>query len=165
MRLSLALLAALACSARSPEAAEAPEIMAGPKTPDTTVRSFVRGPSTSPAGALEAWLDQQPGDGEPPRLRLPVVLQPAQVGFSLRDARIGNGADALVVRLDDTALGIGLADHARRHCQGQTRCALWIEGHWGRVEGQPRVRVLKMHAPVSLAELEGAMHVEVEIDP
>jgi hypothetical protein len=95
--------------------------------PDTVVRRFVRGAATEPKEALLAWLAVQ---GRDRRLRLPVVLARGAVWFSLRGARVGGGPDPLTIRIDDAALGVGLADRARQACGDAAMCAMWVEGFW-----------------------------------
>lgn len=126
--------------------------------PDTTVRRFVHGVSTSPADALMTWLERHVHDHR--RLRLPVVLARGAVWFSLRDARIGGGPDALTILCDDSALGVGLAERARQACGDAPTCALWLEGYWR--GGDERVfKVVKAGPPLAPAALATAV-AEVE---
>jgi len=120
--------------------------------PDTTVRRFVVGAALRPAEALRAWLAANEGR----RLRLPVVLTRGVVGFSLRGARIGGSADALTIRCDDCALGIGLADRARYVAGDEATCAVWLEGFWRGEDGDPYLAVFKVGEPISPDELAAA---------
>lgn len=112
--------------------------------PDTTVRRFEAGAALRPAAALRAWLTEHAGR----RLRLPVVLRRGVVGFSLRGARIGGEADALEIRCDDCALGIGLADRARHLAGDAATCAVWLEGLW-REGPDACLAVVKVGEPLS----------------
>lgn len=124
--------------------------------PDTAVRTFVPGSPTSPAAALIAWL----ATVGPARLRLPVALVRGDFAFSLRGARIGAAADALEIRLDDCALGVGLAERARQALGDAPSGALWLEGRWR--GGDDRVfAVLKVGDPLPPAELAAAV-AEIE---
>src|SRR5262249_32169920 len=79
--------------------------------------SFQRDVGLKPTDKLLAWLESQTRDGEPLLMRLPFVLAQGVTGFGTSRATIGVSPDALSVFLDDTALGIGIADRARK-CQG-----------------------------------------------
>lgn len=120
--------------------------------PDRTVRRFVVGSALRPAEGLRAWLAANAGR----RLRLPVVLGRGVVGFSLRGARIGGGADALTIRCDDCALGIGLADRARQAAGDAATCALWLEGFWRGSEDDPYLAVVKVGDRIEADELAAA---------
>lgn len=137
----------------SPEMASAIEPMREPEVrllaPDTTVRRFVVGAALRPADELRAWLAANAGR----RLRLPVVLGRGVVGFSLRGARIGGEADALTIRCDDCALGIGLADRARQAAGAAATCALWLEGFWRGGEDDPYLAVVKVGERIGGDEL------------
>ena len=112
-----------------------------PKTPYQH-KPFKRGVPLSPAPILLSFLD-----GLPPKrlVRLPIVLARGVVGYSLRGARVGTAVDAPVVNIDDTALGIGVADHARRRGD-----MLWLEGYWMKradeLESGYIMRVVHVHA-------------------
>lgn len=126
--------------------------------PDTVVRRFVPGVATSPSAALLAWLEARRAEGA--RLRLPVVLVRGDVGFSLRDARIGGGPDAPTIVCDDSALGVGLAERARQACGDAPICALWLEGHWRGGDG--RVFAVVKTGPAIAAEALALAAAEVE---
>lgn len=120
--------------------------------PDRTVRRFVVGSALRPAEGLRAWLAANAGR----RLRLPVVLGRGHVGFLLRGARIGGEADALTIRCDDCALGIGLADRARQAAGDAATCALWLEGFWRGGEDDPFLAVVKVGDRIEADELAAA---------
>lgn len=126
--------------------------------PDRTVRRFVVGSALRPAEGLRAWLAANAGR----RLRLPVVLGRGHVGFSLRGARIGGEADALTIRCDDCALGIGLADRARQAAGDAATCALWLEGFWRGGEDDPFLAVVKVGERIGPDELAAA-GAEIEV--
>lgn len=132
------------------------------KTPVPPGR-FVRGAAVTPADELRAWLDSQQRGGELRLVRLPVVLAHHGPGFSTAGARIGGGPAALTVFLDDSRLGIGLADRARMACKDADACALWVEGFWrGEQDGGYTFEVRAVREPIALEELAAASHAEVE---
>ena len=73
------------------------------------------GPKLAPEAALVAWLE---GAGDAV-LRLPLTIVD-------QGARLGS----LAVEVDDTALGISLADRVRQACPGGRPCRVWVEGRW-----------------------------------
>ncbi len=105
--------------------------MSSPKTPKPE-RSFVPGPTLADHAALLAWLEAHPEA----YLRLPVVVFPGDLG-GIRLAYIGTDpvppADgAIVLDLDDSALGIPLSTRLRSLCGAEgSACVVWIEGTWG----------------------------------
>lgn len=132
-------------------------------TPDSGGGRFVRGPSVTPGDQLVAWLEQQTFDGEPRLVRLPLVLVKDDFEFSTRGAKIGGGADAVVVHANDAALGIGLADRARNQCKGADTCAMWIEGYWrGTQDGSYTVDVMTVVGPIAADQLAAASYAEVQ---
>lgn len=132
------------------------------KTPDAGDR-FVRGPAVTPADKLVAWFEQQKRGSEPRLVRVPLVLAKAGPGFATRGATIGSGAGALSVYANDAALGIGLADRARRECKGATACAMWVEGYWrGKQDGDYTFDVMTVVRTIPADALAQASYVEVE---
>ncbi len=99
--------------------------------------SFVPGPDLQPGEILRAWLEDQGARSPKPMLRLPVVLSFEQ-GQVMGVSRAWIGVlpeppdGSVMLRLDDSALGIPLSDRAREHCAPEAEsCALWLEGTWG----------------------------------
>lgn len=91
-----------------------------PMTPPPPL-AFVRGVAVADAPALKAWLTQQTAT-----VRLPVALELAPV-HAVKNARVGT----LALKLDDSALGVSLADRAHQFCPRDGRpCVLWLEGRW-----------------------------------
>lgn len=78
-----------------------------------------KGPALEPVEALKAWLDEG-GDSV---VRVPLTVTQAAPSV---DARIGT----LRVDLDDSALGISLAERVRMACAEQKTCTVWVEGRW-----------------------------------
>lgn len=96
-------------------------------------QSFVDGPALSPASAVLAWLD---GEGKGQRVQLPFAVVVSPLG--VESARLGApplADDALSVKLDDTALGVSLADQLGKLCGADGACDVWLEGVWGATVG------------------------------
>jgi hypothetical protein len=127
--------------------------------------TFVRGPALAPADQLLAWLEDRRRDAKPRLVRVPVVLATAAGALDLASARLGAGADALAVRLDDSLLGVGLEWHAKRDCKGQSSCAFWVHGYVrGTADGAPQLDLVKMEAHIPPEDLPAAGYAEVESD-
>jgi hypothetical protein len=117
---------ALACAGRG---AASPALPPTPPEADVSTPPFVDGAALDPASALLSWL-QQAGSR---RVQLPVVLTCSPLGVT--DAYVGTHAGpapegALLLKLDEGALGIGLATQLSTRC-GDGPCAFWLEGTWG----------------------------------
>ena len=83
-------------------------------------------PDVNESVALEAWLR---GEGEGQEVRLPLWVEISALGVS--QARVGS-ATGVVVRADDSRLGVGLADRARSHCDAEEEaCVLWARARVG----------------------------------
>lgn len=84
----------------------------------------------APTDALLNWLDRNGGArdiGGPPKLKLPVdvTLDPDRLGIA------GATLGGFPVNLDDSALGIALADRVRQKCAAPAiTCRVWVEGTW-----------------------------------
>ncbi|MGV3624593.1 MAG: hypothetical protein ACO1OB_27485 [Archangium sp.] len=79
-----------------------------------------KGPPVEPVDALKAWLEAS-GDRV---VRVPLTVTktpPSDV-----DARIGS----MPVEVDDSALGISLAERVRMACAEEKTCTVWVEGRW-----------------------------------
>ena len=86
----------------------------------------MHGPSTASSPALGKWLEQQHDT-----VRLPVMVTLGTAGSTVAGAQVLTGsAEQFPLSLDDSALGISLADRARTACAGAAQCPLWIEGTW-----------------------------------
>ncbi len=112
-----------------------------PKTPKAQ-RSFAPGPALADGVALLEWFAANPDA----YVRIPVVVFPGDLG-GVKLAYIGTepappADDAIVLDLDDGALGIDLSTRLRSLCStgrhagappGRPEvCVVWIEGSWGR---------------------------------
>jgi hypothetical protein len=97
-----------------------------PMTPEPQ-RRFADGPRLD-SPTLHAWLKSMVTDaGQPRRVRLPVLMtRRPPVGVE-RLARVG-GAQGLELELDDSAMGVGLADHYRRVGGDAPSCVLLLDG-------------------------------------
>ena len=113
-------------------------------------REWVQGPPiTAPAEDLAAWLAAQ----APRLVRVAFTLDRDAHGFTSRSARIG----ALTVQINDAALGVGIADRARR-CEHAV-CAFISEAYW---EGGVLSLRDTSQRPISAGELAAFTHLEVE---
>ncbi len=103
------------------------------KTPKPE-RSFKPGPSLADSAALLAWFEANPTA----YVRIPVVIFPGDLG-GIKLAFVGTEPapppdGAIVLELDDSALGIPLSTRLRSLCDaGSDACVVWIEGTWGRL--------------------------------
>ena len=112
-------------------------------------REWVQGPAiTAPPDELAAWLAAQ----RPRLVRVVFTLGRDAHGFTIRSAHIG----ALAVRIEDAALGVGIADRARR-CEHAV-CAFISEAYWD--DGVLSLR--DTSEPISSGELAAFTHLEVE---
>ena len=124
--------------------------------------TFEKGASLSPADKLVTWLESQKLDGKPRLLRLPIVIARGQLGFDTSKVKIGTGADALDIYVNDAALGEGLADRAETKCGDAPTCAFRVEGYWrGKQAAGLQLDVNKAE-PLSAEALAGATFAEVE---
>ncbi len=98
----------------------------GPMKPEPK-RTFADGPALEPADALQRWLDAQvDAAGKPKRVRLPVVVMQREHGLE-RTGFVGS-EKGLALQLDDSSMGVSLADHFHRVCKDATRCVLLLDG-------------------------------------
>jgi hypothetical protein len=90
-------------------------------------RSYVDGAALSDGAALLAWLEASDGKA----LRLPVAITfDDEYRLAIQTAQVGGVA----LKLDDTAMGVGVLDQVRTLCPaGQPGCTVWLEGTWGSV--------------------------------
>ncbi len=174
---ALAVAAALAaCGAEAqPRAKGGPaavETKPMPMTPQPEL-PWAFGPSTADVAALTQWLERQLAAADRPEtVRLPVLVELGVARSTVAGGRVLTGSkEELALSLDDTALGVSLADRARHACPGQDRCAMWLEGRWrsgrlqvtragGAVKDDERKRPLYAQVAVPGARLELAAHLE-----
>lgn len=92
----------------------------------------VHGPATDDADALLRWLGAQLDDeGRPATVRLPVRVALGEAGGASRGAHVvTRSGDGLALQLEDSALGVRLADRTRQAFPGARGGALWLEGPW-----------------------------------
>ncbi len=99
--------------------------------------TFVEGPSVAAPAALLSWFE---GEGAGKRVRVPVVVKPSPLGLSsgyiAANAAVPE-AQGLSLQLDDSTLGVSLADRIRSDCEFDVPCLIWIEGQWGSSLGLP----------------------------
>lgn len=135
--------------------AETPHPMSrpGPMTPEPK-RTWEKGPPLLPAETLKAWLAKQvDAQGKPRRVRLPVTVTLTPTGVDHRGV-VGGGA-GLVLELDDSFMGVGLADHARSAAKGKPTVTLLVDGT---LAGDGRLQV----AWIARVDSATPGHAEVE---
>lgn len=127
---------------------------------------FVHGPQIATGSGLETWLARscEPGNS-PDILRLPFTLTLGRARSSVAAAALGAdpGVLDLAVRVDDSALGISLADRASQACPDAARCLLWLEGTWQDAAGECSFRVVRVVRPLSAAERAGTLFAMVAV--
>ena len=106
------------------------------------VYTFEPGPAVSDTAALSAFLEGSRGK----RLRLPVVIELGEPGYSFKSTRVGE----VDLHVTDLALGIPLKERIAQKCGREAkRCALWLEGRYGEPApmggtGRPQYEVWKV---------------------
>lgn len=104
------------------------------KTPKPK-RIYEPGPALSPGQDLVAWFKANPDE----YVRIPVVihfdegLRQRKKAYIALDPKAAEPADAVVLNLDDSTLGISLSSRLRSLCPEGPSCVIWVEGHWGSV--------------------------------
>lgn len=91
-------------------------------------RTFADGPALEPSEALRTWLEaQKDAMGRPRRVRLPVlVTMSSPLGID-KTGHVGT-AKGLALELDDSSMGVPLADHVRRAAKETTSTVLLLDG-------------------------------------
>ena len=112
----------------------------------------VHGPSTADAAALRKWLELQQAT-----VRLPVLVRLGNPPTTVASAALIS-KEAFPLPLEDSALGVSLADRARQHCPGAPQCALWLEGRW-----RTPFSVTRVVKPVTTEEQSRPLYVELEV--
>lgn len=89
---------------------------------------FVHGPRITPGGTLEPWLLATAAETPPRLVQLPITI----VGGDAQSGFLGRAPspEVISVRLDDSALGVSLAERVRASCHDAASCTLWLEGYW-----------------------------------
>jgi len=90
------------------------------KTPMNPVEMSDDGPPLD--GDLQSWLESSSG-----LIQLPVEVRRSVLGIE-GGTVVGT---ELELRLDDTRMGIGLADQLRSVCPDEGTCVVWLEGEYG----------------------------------
>lgn len=97
------------------------------KKPDPAPTLTVVAQPLLPVAEALAWLQRAQTEGLTFRVPLDVEVSPLGVGRG----HLGFADERIAVNLDDTALGIGLADRALSWCGATaTTCAMWVWGQW-----------------------------------
>ncbi len=111
----------------------------------------VHSPKFSTATELAAWLDTRTQSAR--GVRVPVFLAlEGPANLVAPHAWLGplmDETNPVALALDDSRLGIGLADRLRERCGDDARtCVLWLEGRWqGPGTGGPRTLLIDRVAP------------------
>ncbi|MFK7927674.1 MAG: hypothetical protein AB8H79_05780 [Myxococcota bacterium] len=103
--------------------------MKTPEPPSSPL--WVAGPSLTSSSDLLAWLN---GDGAGKTIDLPIQVVVGPLGISKAQlAPPGRTADdtGLLLKLDDTRMGISLKDRLRDTCSSTDSCWVWLRGSWG----------------------------------
>lgn len=91
-------------------------------------RTFADGPALEPSEALRAWLEaQKDAMGRPRRVRLPVLVTMTSALGIDKTGHVGS-AKGLALELDDSSMGVPLADHVRRSAKEATSTVLLLDG-------------------------------------
>lgn len=127
----------------------------GPMTPEPK-RTFADGPSLSEQEALRSWLAKQVDEqGKPKRVRLPVLVKRgSQPGGVEKKGFVGD-EKGLALELDDSALGVSLADRYRQYCKEADACVLLLDG----AMEKDRFRVLWVQAVTGPALVKAQVEV------
>jgi hypothetical protein len=117
-------------------------------------RNFADGAPLRPAAALKTWLGKQvDAKGKPRRVRLPVEVTVLPTGVDRRG--FVGGEKGLALTLDDSAMGVGLADHARRARDGGSGCTLLLDGVMVGADGFKVLWISKLEGPApTVAQVE-----------
>lgn len=129
---------------------------------------FLAGPAIAPAEPLERWIATELQRDPRAVLKLPFAIEPA----APRKAWLGVEPKGAPVALDDSALGISLADRVRHACPGTPgRCVLWLSVRRGPLLGAPEpgappaYAVLAVHDAVAAGTEAGALRAQVARAP
>ena len=93
-----------------------------PPLPSSTV---AKQPLVPTAQAL-TWLAKAQADKV--EFRAPVEVRVSALG--VEGGSLGFGSDRIPIKLDDSRLGMGLADRTRALCGQAPTCAMWVWGNW-----------------------------------
>ena len=110
------------------------------------------GPSTADPGALAQWLERQAGA----TVVLPVALETTGPGFVGKGQLVTRSAASMPIAVDDSKLGVSLADRFRQAFPTQARGELWLAGSWAAA----RFWVSRVVGPVAAG---GPLYAKVEV--
>lgn len=172
-RLGFALALLLAgCGSSEPAPAtttpekEAPSVR---NKQDAVPPIFVDGSPVEPADRLQRWMADRLRRRPQVVLRLPFTFwaEPRLAALGLALTRDG----AALHRLDDTALGISLADRLRRLRGGDERCVVWLSVRSGPLLGQaspdgpPVLSVMAVHERIPDDAKGSDLHAQASRGP
>lgn len=124
------------------------------------VGTFVPGiPLAQPGPALLAAIAAPELAGR----RLLVPIQVDLVTGMVQRVRPGFADDAPVLPVDDSRLGIGLADRCRQRCGDRSPCGVWLVGRWEDTPlGGPRLVIGEVGDAIPSDEVSSLTHILVE---
>jgi hypothetical protein len=99
---------------------------------------FRRGPAVSDGPSVRAALDSHGG-----LVKVPATLRKGALGFETKGVQLG----AITFRVDDTRLGVPLAERARGLCGDAAACTLWLVGRWAK-GAEPTLEVTRVGSAV-----------------
>jgi len=151
----LTLLVSTAHADIGPRPMPKPKSSPGPMTPEPK-RTFADGPDLTATEALSKWIDQQRDEqGNPKRVRLPVLVKKgAQPGGVERKGFVGD-EKGLTLELDDSAMGVSLADRYHQFCKEAPSCVLLLDG----VVEKGRFRIRWIQAVVGPAPVKAQVEL------
>ena len=107
----------------------------------------------SPKADALKWLGQAQTAGT--SFRVPVEINVSPLG--LAGGSLGFADDRIAIKLDDSALGIGLADRAHDWCGDAPTCAMWVWATWQ----NGTLVVSKAEQAIQQADRATATHIHV----
>lgn len=152
---ALAVAVVAACSAPEATRSDSPTMTPPHEKRPVPDLPFVHGPSIADAPALLRWLETQREGERPAVVQLPVAAprpgHPAHLVLVWRAAV--DHERPIDVQLDDTALGIALADRWSTLPRPSTRAA-WLEGTWDASTTPPTLRAMRWLRPIAPTEID-----------
>lgn len=120
---------------------------------------FIFGPSIESRDEILRWRARH----ESALIRLPIVVKLNTLRIGIEGGLVGTRdvPEALELRLNDAALGISLLDRTRQMCRDGDRCAIWLEGYWGK---ERSFSVVRVHRAITDEEKDRSLFVEILLE-